>query len=815
MNRLNDPYVTHKNYTAVTIETSPMSTTLTRSARRCIASAVALALGAAAAPALAQDGASSSTLEEIVVTAQFRQERLQDTPIAITAISEETMRARGQKAIYDVAQQAPNVQIKQQSGPFGSSTSAFIRGIGQGDFNFALEPGVGMYIDDIYFPTLTGSAFEIVDLQRVEILRGPQGTLQGRNAIGGSVRLITRPPSGDGSGYAEVVTGSFSRLGARGAADLALADNLFLRISGASNSQDGYVDRLDFACHQPELAADLGIASGGIGKKGCKVGTLGGQSYTAGRAALRWIASDNLEMTLTADLVNDRSEAAAMVLLDAHDVAPMGPQWGPWFNVADEGYYTYETFCNDTSGFNPAVGFERTPYCTPPINHLKNWGTALTVDWALNADLNLKSITSYRELYNDFSIAHDGTPLPGENGFNELSGHSFQQELRLSGSSGILDYTFGLFYFTQKNQNRNRVDLGYNIGPGQFDFISDEIADSEAMAAFLHTVWRLTDRINLTAGIRYSDEEKSQLLGRLNPGDGGRTPSLHPAFADLRANGGYADVVTFTADRFDWRLSFDYRWSNTFMTYATVSTGFKSGGVSPRFYHVNHILPFQPEELTAYELGFKSDLFANTVRVNGALFLSDYTDQQVGAPGSRCPGLEPEAPCLATVNAQDSEYRGAELEVLWQLADNTTLDFSGSWIDAKYTRIDPVVLENPAFIRNPDGPPGIPQYKFSVGLQHVFELPNGSSLTGRVDYNYEDDRVPNVTTSMGTPSFDLVNARLAWHSPDRDWEVAATLTNALDEYYYNNVFDISGFGGWTAAQPARPREWSLMVRRNF
>lgn len=203
------------------------------------------------------------------------------------------------------------------------------------------------------------------------------------------------------------------------------------------------------------------------------------------------------------------------------------------------------------------------------------------------------------------------------------------------------------------------------------------------------------------------------------------------------------------------------------------------------------------------------------MRVNGALFLSDYTDQQVGAPGSRCPGLEPEAPCLATVNAQDSEYRGAELEVLWQLADNTTLDFSGSWIDAKYTRIDPVVLENPAFIRNPDGPPGIPQYKFSVGLQHVFELPNGSSLTGRVDYNYEDDRVPNVTTSMGTPSFDLVNARLAWHSPDRDWEVAATLTNALDEYYYNNVFDISGFGGWTAAQPARPREWSLMVRRNF
>jgi iron complex outermembrane receptor protein len=756
-----------------------------------------------------------SVLEEVVVTAQFREERLQETPIAITAITDEMMRARGQDAIYDVAQQAPNVQIKKQSGPFGSATTAFIRGIGQGDFNFALEPGVGMYIDDIYFPTMTGSAFEIVDLERVEILRGPQGTLQGRNAIGGSVRLITRKPTGDGTGYAEVTTGSFSRFGARGAADIALADNLFLRVTGASNSQDGYVDRLDFACHQPDVAANLGITSSGYGKKGCKIGTLGGQSYTAGRAALRWVATDDLELTLTADLVNDKSEAAAMVLVDAKDIPVMGPQWGPWFNVAKEGYYTYETFCSPTSGFNPVVGFERTPYCTPPINHLKNWGTALTIDWSLTDTLALKSITSYRELYNDFSTAHDGSPLSGENGYNELNGHSFQQEVRLSGTAGILDYTLGLFYFTQKNQNRNRIDLGYNIGPGSFDFISDEIAETDAKAAFLHTVWHVTERFSVTAGVRYSDEEKDQLLGRLNPADGGLTPSQHPAFAALLPTGGYAPVVTFSADRWDWRLSLDYKWTDTFMTYATASTGFKSGGVSPRFFAVSHILPFQPEELTAYEIGFKSDLFNRRLRLNGAVFLNDYTDQQVGAPGSICPGLVPESPCLATVNAQDSEYSGVELEAVWQVGDNTTIDLSGSWMDAKYTRISPLVLQNPNFIRDPDGPPNLPQYKYSIGVQHSVDLASGARLTGRIDYNHEAERTPNVTTSMGVESFDLVNVRLTWLSEDRAWEVSGALNNALDEYYYNNVFDISGFGGWTGAQPAMPREWSLTVRRNF
>ncbi len=237
-------------------------------------------------------------------------------------------------------------------------------------------------------------------------------------------------------------------------------------------------------------------------------------------------------------------------------------------------------------------------------------------------------------------------------------GNSFQQEVRLNGTAGPVDYTLGLFYFDQTNRNRNRIDLGYIAGQGAFDFISDEVAKSKSQAAFVHGVWHATERLNVTAGLRYSDEKKDQLLARLNSGDGGLTASaVFPALVPL---GGYPPVVTFSGNRVDYRLSIDYKWTDTFMTYVTNSTGFKNGGVSPRFFFVSHILPFGPEKLNAYEAGFKTDLFERRVRVNGAAFLNKYTDQQIGAPGSICPGLVPDRPCLATVNGQDSEYRGAE-----------------------------------------------------------------------------------------------------------------------------------------------------------
>jgi iron complex outermembrane receptor protein len=756
--------------------------------------------------------AEGEGLEEVVVTAQFRTERLQDTPIAITAVTEDMMRQRSQDSIFDVTQQAPNVQIKKNSGPFGASTSAFIRGVGQGDFNFALEPGVGMYIDDVYFPTMTGSAFEIVDLERVEVLRGPQGTLQGRNAIGGSVRLITKKPTGEGDGYAELTTGRFDRIGGRAAGEFSLVpDKLFLRITGAANSQEGYVERKDFACDQPALAAQLGIASVGEGRTGCKLGTLGGQSYTAGRANLRWVPSDKLEVNFIGDLTNDRSEATANVTVNAPQPSAMGPAYGPWFESGNGEYVSYETFSD------PNGGVAGRPFNTEPINHYTSWGLAAIIDYRLSDTMSLKSITSRRNIENDFSTAHDGSPINGETGFNELKGHSWQQEVRLNGEAGPVNYTLGLFYFTQKNQNRNRIDIGYLGFP--FDFVSDEVAESDSKAAFAHAVWAVNDKLNLTAGLRYSDEEKDQLLGRLSSADGGNSPSVF--FGEL-APDGYADVVTFSGDRFDYRVSLDYRWTDTFMTYVNHATGFKAGGVSPRFFTSAHISPFQPEEMKAYEIGFKSDLLDNRLRINAAYFFNDYTDQQAGAAGATCPDLVPPGPsppCLAIRNETDTEIRGAELEVTYRPTLATLIDFSASQIESKFTRISPRTLQNPLFRRDPGAPFGIPEYKLSLGVQHGFAMPGGGSLTPRFDANYEAKKEGAETRSAVVPAFTVYNARLTWRSAEEDWEVSGAVTNLTDKYYYYNLFDLRFFGtggfGWTAGQPAPPREWALTVRRTF
>ena len=777
----------------------------------------ALALGTMAAMPLAAGSAfgaeqtASSALPEITVTAQFRQQNLQQTPIAITAVTDAMMRARGQSIIFEVTQQAPNVEIKRNAGPFGAATSAFIRGVGQGDFNFALEPGVGMYIDDVYFPTMTGSDFEIVDLERVEILRGPQGTLQGRNAIGGAVRLITRKPTGDGPQYAEATTGRYGLVKGRAAGEFTIADDLFARITMAGENKKGYVTRLDFACDQPTVAASLGLASAGTGKADCKLGTLGGRSWMAGRAALRWVASDKLELNLTGDITNDRSEATAGVLVNA-PVLPaiptpgtVTPAYGPWFNTPKGKYTTYETF-TDPTGL--ATGM---PYSTPPINHFFGYGFALTADYQISDMLSLKSITSYRRLRNDFATAHDGSPLNGETGYNELYGHSFQEEDRINGTIGPVDFTVGGFYFTQKNTNRNRIDLGYIGFP--FDFISYEVADSTSYAGFVHTVTHITDRLNLTAGIRKSHEKKSQLLARLNSADGGLTGS--PIFPELLPTNGYPPIVTFRASPFVYRVSLDYQWTDNIMTYATISTGYKNGGVSPRFFFVSHIQPFGIEKMTNYETGFKVDAFESKVRVNGAVFMENYNNQQTGAPGSVCPNLTPPAPCLVTGNFVDSRYWGAELEVNMRPTEDTLIDFSGSYIGAKYTRISPITLQNPNFIAHPDAPPGIPQWKWSIGAQHTLHVGDIGTLTPRIDINHESARKPNVTNLIAVPKFTVLNARLTWRSGDDDWEASVGVTNLTNKYYYYAIFDISSFGGWAAGEPAEPRQWTLTVRRNF
>lgn len=283
-------------------------------------------LAIAAAPAFAQDAAPAEEVipgDEIVVTAQFRQQNLQDTPLAITAVNAAMLEARGQTSVEQVAAQAPNVTLTPQGQQNGSGLIAFIRGVGQTDFNFALEPGVGVYVDDVYIPTLTGSLLDLMDLDRVEVLRGPQGTLSGRNAIGGAIKLFSVKPQGDGKGSIQVGYGSFNRVELRGIVDLPLADNLFMRVAGVSKNRDGYVKRLDYGLTHPGSGVPSNNAASPV------LGTLGGQSYAAGKLSLRYLPTDTVEINLSGDYTRDRSGAGASVGIYYNNASTTG-DGVPW-----------------------------------------------------------------------------------------------------------------------------------------------------------------------------------------------------------------------------------------------------------------------------------------------------------------------------------------------------------------------------------------------------------------------------------------------------------------------------------------------------
>lgn len=240
--------------------------------------ALAAGLSVTSPSAFAQD--DEGTLEEIVVTARYREERLQETPIAITAISAADIQVRGFDNAYEVAYVVPNASLRPAQAAFGNTMSAFIRGIGQYDFLPEFEPGVGIYFDDVLHPVTMGSMIDLMDLERVEVLRGPQGTLFGRGSLGGAIRYVSKQPEGDNTGNIRVTVGSENRIDLRGSYDFALADNVFARITGVSKSRDGHQDVFDYACLNPGTNLPQQIFNR---EAGCKVGTQGGEDVQGGR----------------------------------------------------------------------------------------------------------------------------------------------------------------------------------------------------------------------------------------------------------------------------------------------------------------------------------------------------------------------------------------------------------------------------------------------------------------------------------------------------------------------------------------------------
>lgn len=743
-----------------------------------------------APPAIAAEERAGTTLEEIIVTAQFRQQRLQDTPIAITAVNAELLESRNQTSLAAVAKQAPNVILTETGGAFGPGLSASIRGIGQGDYIAALEPGVGIYIDEVYYSSLTGANFDLLDLDRVEILRGPQGTLAGRNSEGGAIRLYSKKPQGDDSGSVRVTYGSRDLLDVRAMGDFPLNEDLSLRVSGVSRKQDGYVDRLDYGCVYPDSGIPNRTEQGD-----CLLGTEGGKDYSAGRVALRWQATDDIEINLSGDITIDKSEVAANTLLRTAAVnanAPIGDvPWGPQY-IPSNPYVSYATF-TDVRPDGTVVYFD-------PTTDTEVWGTNLTVDWKLSESLALKSITAYREFDSRWVEDNDVSPAYLGLGAEHQTNESFSQELRLTGAAGkTFDYTFGLYYFDQLTIGRTHQMLNYSyIFDGYlFEFLGNDPTDASSQAAFANGTWHITDRLNLNLGLRYTEEEKDYRYSRLNP-DG--TPNL--IIGNLTGQ-----VGAYEGSKTDYRVNVDYRWADELMTYVSVSTGFKGGGTNPRPFNVPQVRTFDPEELTAYEVGAKADLFDGRVRANFSVFLNKYKDIQITLLAC------PTSPCALPANAGDADIKGVELEIVAEPIDGLTFEASWSKLDFEYTRVE-------AATGVPVGAsaPGVIEDKYSLAAQYRIEMAREASITPRIDYSYQGGYNTNAipTANNRVLGYGLLNARLTWESGGDAWQISALASNLNDKLYYHSVFDLTGSGGGSNyGMIAAPREFSVQVQKKF
>lgn len=773
--------------------------------RASLATGVSILALSGAVPAFAQASDDSNKDEtEIVVTAQFREQRLQDTPLSITAVDSRMLEARNQTDLSQIARQAPNVQLNAMGGAYGSSLGASIRGIGQYDFNPAYEPGVGMYIDDVYYATLTGGIFDLLDLERVEVLRGPQGTLTGRNSIGGAIKLFSKKPADENSGSVAITAGSRKRFDIRASANFVLGEGLYGRISGVYKRQDGYVDQVDYGCANPGNAE--GIAAFASTGSDCVMAKLGEVNYAGVRGALRIAPSDEFEYTITADYTReDRTNAAEVVTQTNTTMAP--------FKCGR--FCTYASFylpANDLSAFGGATGpWGQVPqgYFMPNRTTFDGWGISGNGTFKLSDDVSIQTITAYRDYRQIWGTDDDFTPYgpKAAGGYDDLKFWFFSQELRLNAKLGDLaDLTLGAFYSDQKSVYFTRQDIRYIATGLNFQFMGNDPVNADSRAAFGTVILHPAENMTVTGGLRYTKEHKDYTFVRKN--FDGSVSYFLGALDGVKAN--------YNGNKWDWRISTDYRFSPEVLAYVTVGTGFKGGGVTARPFDAAQAINgnFGPESVTAYEAGLKTDLLDRKLRLNIAAFINDYKDIQL--PLITCASLGSNAPCGARQNAGSGKIKGFEVEMFATPVEGFSLDASVSHLYGHWSKIDPRV-GNAILITDPIV---TPNWKWSAGVQYKADMGKSGSVTPRFDIAYTGKTSAGRLFGGGPidyfKAYTVANANLTWRNADEDLSVAVKVQNVFNEYYTPFRFAaVYIFSGTIYSQVGRPREWAVSVTKTF
>lgn len=767
----------------------------------------------------AVEQARSGGLGEIVVTARRREENLQDTPISVTAFSSEALELRQADTVGDIGRFAPNVSLEPVANISGSSASitTFIRGVGQTDFNITVDPGVGLYYDGVYVARTAGALLDLGDVQSIQILRGPQGTLFGKNTIGGAIIVNSIPPSNDFDLEGEIATGSFNRLDARGMINVPVSDRVAVRAVVGLRTRDGYQERLSDG-----------------GRQG-NVDTLGG------RIAIRAELTDDFKATLSFDANRRREQSAANTLLqvsEGFDV--IGVAGG--FPVTNGGFQSFfwnkvlqAPNCGPVGTPAPATvncygphwftnNIDKTWGTNRNLSNFDLWGTNLTLDWEIGS-VDFKSITAYRETKAQFSFDFDGSPIPLGESFNNIDQKQFSQEFQLTGTlfDGVVDFTGGLYYLKEKATDSNLLTFAFA------DFVSGGDVDNDSYAAYLQATINVTDRFSITPGIRYTDETKRFDPSRQRITDdrtGGallllsrcfvrQTPIIPPDPAlcptpdtTLNPQGdNILSAVEVQTKASEWTpaLSLDYKVTDQTLIYASYSKGFKSGGFTQRIFPPEPAAtPFAPEFVESYEVGVKSELFDRRLRLNIAAFQADYTDIQIVVNEGIAPKVR---------NAGRARIRGIEVETQAKLADFLTIQGGFGYLDAYYREVSPTAAPVNVNSRFPQ----VPKWTASGSFDAELYKGDAGTLSLHGDWSYKGGHFKDAinTPALYQEGYSVFGANLSYELPGDNWDVRVGVTNLTDKRYLLGGYSDLQQTGATTGGYSRPREWFLKLRYRY
>lgn len=782
---------------------------------------LALVAGALAAFIGGTAGAQG-VIEEITVTSQRFEQNIQDVPIAVTALTAEALEQKNISDVQQLTNLVPNVNLDSASPFSGTSAqlSAYIRGIGQNDFAFNFDPGVGVYLDGVYLARTIGANVDLLDVERIEVLKGPQGTLFGRNTIGGAISVVTRRPANEFNYKAEVIGGDFHRLDVRGAADLPLiADKLLSTIAFSSKTRDGYQRRIAFPGAENFVNDPITSYLHAGYQSNDREGSQGEQNA---RVKLLWVPSDTFEVTFAADYSNVDQSATANSILQTVTTGPSAA-FGAFYNLCLLGIPFVPTaglVCgprgvpgelqgtpstplngvnvdadpnNDRLLYSDAfvTGDPDTSYATGnSFSKVKMPGASITADWKLGNNMSLKSITAYRDLEWEVGMDLDGSPITMLETSFRMTQHELSQEFQLAGEAlnERLNWLLGAYYFNEKGHLNDYV----TFPGGLLQIFGPNDLETTAYAGFANVNWRITDLFGITLGLRYTKEDKDfegfqHDLNGFNYKIAGCYPpsAVSPAPpADCREFLGFPvadDPLRYfpagnnnkSFDDISPRAGVEFRPTDDLMIYASYSEGFKSGSWTTRLSNPLPEAPeFGPEEATTYELGLKSQFADRRLTLNAAAFFTDYEGIQLNFQEGVSPTLR---------NAGDAEIQGFELEFNGLFSDWFQLAANVGYLDAKYTAIDPMALG----VTLNSELPKTPELTYSISPTFIATFGTGASLRFGVDYSHRSEVFNDAenTPLLVRPDSENLNATITFTGANDNWDLSLGGTNLTDDRY--------------------------------